>query len=59
MEKGLQYGIVGLVLGVVLGVGAATYAVNSQMQGMMRMMGMNDERIDAVMMGDMMGHRTQ
>lgn len=56
MDKGLQYGIVGLVLGVVLGVGAATYAVNSQMQGMMRMMGMNDERIDAVMMGDMMGH---
>lgn len=56
MEKGMQYGIAGLVLGVVLGVGAATYAVNSQMRGMMRTMGMRGERIDAVMMGGMMGH---
>jgi uncharacterized protein (DUF305 family) len=46
MQKEVQYGLGGLVIGVLLAVLVASGAVNNDNQGMMRMMGMN---IDSMM----------
>ena len=45
MSKEIQYGLGGLVVGVLITVFVASTAVNSGNNGMMRMMGMNTDRM--------------
>ncbi|MBI2049436.1 DUF305 domain-containing protein [Candidatus Roizmanbacteria bacterium] len=56
-NQSISYGIIGLLLGVVLTAYIASNAVNNNMTGMMRMMGMRteglmEEKVEESMMGD-------
>lgn len=47
-KESILYGIIGLLLGVVLMGFTATYAVNNEHQGMMRVMGVGDDKINSI-----------
>lgn len=45
VQKEIKYGLIGLVIGVLIAVFVASSAVNNSNQGMMKMMGMNTEKM--------------
>lgn len=51
-KESILYGIIGLLTGVVLMGFAATYAVNNEHNGMMKMMGMNKNQNSQTVMED-------
>lgn len=51
-KENILYGVIGLLGGAIIAVFAATTAVNSNNQGMMKMMGMNTNSSSQTMMND-------
>lgn len=51
-KESIIYGAIGLIIGAVIAGSSATYAVNNNLQGMMRMMGMNTTTDNSGMMGN-------
>lgn len=51
-KENVLYGVIGLLGGAIIAVFAATTAVNSNNQGMMKMMGMNTDSSSRTMMND-------
>ena len=47
-KESILYGIIGLLLGIVIMGFTATYAVNNERSGVMRMMGMNGSKINSI-----------